>query len=237
MSLEFFLDKMDFLLILIPAAIGDSINPCAFAVMIILLTSILKQQQSRSTVLWSGALFVLAVFISYTAMWIGLYSALATSTNTFYLKLIVWIIWLLVWLANLKDYFWYGKGFRMEVPTAWRANMKKLLKRVVSPMGAFFVWFLISLFLLPCTSWPYITVLWYLSAESASINLWGYIYIILYNIIFVIPMIIIAIVIGFWLKWAAEIEELKEIHVEKMHLVTGLIMLGLWLYILADILL
>jgi len=68
MSLEFFLDKMDFLLILIPAAIGDSINPCAFAVMIILLTSILKQQQSRSTVLWSGALFVLAVFISYTAM-------------------------------------------------------------------------------------------------------------------------------------------------------------------------
>ena len=231
------LERMKFFLILVPAAIWDSINPCAFAVMIILLTSILKKQKSRKTVIMSWLLFVLSVFISYTAMWLWLYSALASSTNTYYLKLIVWIIWIWVWLANLKDYFWYGKLFRMEVPTAWRSNMKALLRKVVSPIWAFFVWFLISLFLLPCTSGPYITVLWYLSAESSEISTWWYIYIVIYNIIFIIPMLIIAFMIWFGLKDAAEIEELKELNVEKMHLITWVIMLALWIYILSDILL
>ncbi len=231
-----FMERMKFFLILVPAAVWDSINPCAFAVMIILLTSILKEQKSRYKVLLAWFLFVLAIFISYTAMWIGLYSALASTERIFYLKLFIWIIWILVGLANLKDYFWYGKGFRMEVPTSWRPLMKKLLKRVVSPMGAFFIWFIISLFLLPCTSGPYFVVLGYLAAESADINMWGYMYIIIYNIIFIIPMVIIAIMIAFKYKWADELEELKELNVEKMHLITWIIMLALGFYILSDIL-
>ena len=231
------LERMKFFLILVPAAIWDSINPCAFAVMIILLTSILKKQKSRKTVIFAWLLFVLSVFISYTAMWLWLYSALANSSSTYYLKLIVWIIWILVWLANLKDYFWYWKLFRMEVPTSWRANMKAILKKVVSPIWAFFVWFIISLFLLPCTSGPYVFVLWLLATESKDVNTWWYIYIIIYNIIFILPMLVIAWIIWFWYKDAAEIEELKELNVEKMHLITWIIMLALWIYILSDVLL
>lgn len=229
-------ERMQFFIILVPAALWDSINPCAFAVMFILLGAIMKKHNSKSMVLWAGFLFILAIFISYTAMWIGLYHALATSTNTFYIKLTVWIIGLLVWLANLKDYFWYGKWFKMEVPDSWRPNMKKILKWVVSPIWAFFVWFLISLFLLPCTSWPYITVLWYLAAESTDINTWWYIYIVIYNLLFIIPMIIIALLIWFGYKSIWELSELKEMNVEKVHLITWVIMLVLWLYILFDIL-
>lgn len=62
------MDNLSYLLILIPAALADSINPCAFAVMIILLSSILKQHKSRKKVLIAGALFVLAIFLSYVAM-------------------------------------------------------------------------------------------------------------------------------------------------------------------------
>lgn len=230
-------DRLRFLFILVPAALWDSINPCAFAVMFILLSSILQKSGSKNKVLLAWFLFILAVFISYTAMWIGLYHALASSTNTFYLKLTVWIIWILVWLANLKDYFWYGKWFVMEVPFAWRKNMKKILNSIVSPGWAFIVWFIISLFLLPCTSGPYITVLWYLAAESSTINLWWYIYIIMYNIIFIIPMVIITFIIWFWLKSTWELKEIKELNTERIHLITWLIMLALGLYILYDVLL
>lgn len=231
-----FLSRLEFFLILVPAAIWDSINPCAFAVMIILLSAILKEQKSKKAVLWAGALFVFSIFISYTAMWIGVYSALANNSNTFYLKLIVWVIWILVWVANLKDYFWYGKGFRMEVPDAWRSKMKKVLRKATSPLWAFFVWFLISLFLLPCTSWPYITVLGYLSADSPNINVWWYIYIVVYNLIFIIPMVIIGLIIGLGIKDVPEMMEYKELNVERVHLITGLIMFALWVYILSDIL-
>lgn len=230
-------DRMKFFIILVPAAIWDSINPCAFAVMFVLLSAILREQWSRKQVIYAWILFTLAIFISYMAMWLGLYKALASTDNTFYLKLVVWIIWILVWLANLKDYFWYWKWFKMEVPDSWRPRMRKILKSVVSPWWAFGVWFIISLFLLPCTSWPYLTILWYLAAESNDINTWWYIYILIYNIIFIIPMIIIAIMIAFWYKDISELKEYKELNVEKLHLITWVIMLILWIYILSDILL
>ncbi len=231
------MQRMQFFLILVPAAIWDSINPCAFAGMFILLWAILKKQWDRKQVVYAWVLFILAIFISYMAMWLWLYQALATSTNTFYLKLVVWVIWLLIWLANLKDYFWYWKWFKMEVPDAWRPKMQKIIKAVVSPWGAFWIWFVISLFLLPCTSGPYITVLWYLASESAKINTWGYLYILIYNIIFIIPMIIITIMIAFGYKDISELKEYKELNVEILHLITWVIMLGLWIYILSDILL
>lgn len=229
-------ERFKFFAILVPAAIWDSINPCAFAVMFILLSSILREQWNKKTVILAWALFTLSVFISYMAMWLWLYRALASTDSVFYLKLVVWILWIFVWLANLKDYFWYGKFFKMEVPDSWRPKMKSLLKKVVSPMWAFFVWFLISLFLLPCTSGPYFVVLGYLASESATINFWWYIYILIYNLIFIIPMIIITLLIWLGYKWVAELREYKELNVEKLHLITWVIMLLLWIYILFDIL-
>jgi len=233
----FLLERMEFFLVLVPAAIWDSINPCAFAIMFILLWSILNKQWDKKHVVYAWILFILAIFISYTWMWLWLYHALATSSNTFYLKLIVWIIWVLIWLANLKDYFWYWKWFKMEVPESWRPKMQKMIKAIVSPWWAFWVWFIISLFLLPCSSGPYITVLWYLASESSKITTWWYIYILIYNIIFIIPMIVITIIIASGYKNISELKEYKEMNVEKLHLITWVIMLLLWLYILSDILL
>ncbi len=229
-------ERMKFFLILIPAALGDSINPCAFAVMIILLSAILKQGGSKSRVLLAGFLFILSIFISYTAMGIGLYQALATTDSTFYLKLVVGIVWVLIWLANLKDYLWYGKYFTMEVPASWRPQMNRMIRSVVSPAGAFGVGFIISLFLLPCTSGPYLVILGYLAAESSSITTWGYSYILIYNLIFVLPMVVIALVVWFGWMRTDELTEYKELNVERVHLITGLIMLLLGLYILSDIL-
>jgi cytochrome c biogenesis protein CcdA len=57
-----------FLIILFPAALSDSINPCAFAVLFILLSSILSKFQSYRKAIFSGLLFSLAIFISYFLM-------------------------------------------------------------------------------------------------------------------------------------------------------------------------
>ena len=229
-------ERMKFFGLLIPAALGDSINPCAFGVMIILLSAILKQGGWRGRVFLAGFLFILAIFISYTAMWIGLYQALANASSTFYLKLIVGILGVAIGLANLKDYLWYGKYFTMEVPASWRPKMNKIIRWVVSPAGAFGIGLLISLFLLPCTSWPYLVILGYLAAESSSITLWGYIYILIYNLIFILPMVIIGLLVAFGWMRTDELAEYKELNVERVHLITGVIMLLIGLYILADIL-
>ncbi len=221
-----------FLGIMMPAALADSINPCAFAVMLILLSTILVETKNKKRAILAWLLFALSIFISYFAMWLGLFSALATAGNTMLIKRIVWILGIIVWLANLKDFFRYGKGFIMEVPLSRRPRLQKTIKSIVSPIWAFFTGFVISLFLLPCTSWPYITILWYLASESKNINLRWYIYLAIYNIIFIIPMLIITLLVWLWFKSAEELAAIKKKNSKIIHLIVWLLMLGLWLYVL-----
>ena len=81
--------RLQFFGIMLPAALSDSINPCAFAVMLLLLTTILSKHKSRRKTLRAGVLFALAIFLTYLGMGIGLFSALANANNTFVLKLVV----------------------------------------------------------------------------------------------------------------------------------------------------
>ena len=224
-----------FLLILLPAALSDSINPCAFAVLFLLMSSILTRFNSYKKAIFSWLLFSLAIFISYFLMWVWIYKVFSFTNQIFYLKIWVWVLWILVWLANIKDYFWYWKWFVMEVPFAWRKNMKNIISKAVSPIWVFFIWFLVSLFLLPCTSWPYFTILWYLASESSYITTMWYVYMFIYNLIFILPMIIITFIIWLWVKDIAELKELKETHKENIHLIVWILMLLLWIYLIYDL--
>lgn len=229
---DVFRKRVGFFWIMMPAALADSINPCAFAVMLLLLSAILSRHQTRKKTLLAGLLFALAVFVSYFAMWLWLFSALATMNNTYILKIIVWTLGILVWLANLKDYFWYGKWFVMEVPMSWRPKMQDLIHGVSSPWWAFFIWLLVSVFLLPCSSWPYFTILWYLSAESKELHTRWYIYLLVYNLIFVLPMVIIALLVSFWYSTVDKLAKLKHTNTKLIHLIVWLLMLWLWVYVL-----
>jgi cytochrome c biogenesis protein CcdA len=137
---------------LVTAALADSINPCAFAVMLLLLTSILSKTQNKKKALFAGLLFALAVFITYFLIGMGVLKLLGNLESLFRLKRIVGIVGLFVALANLKDFFRYGKGFVMEVPLSRRPLMMKIIKKAISPIGAFVVGVIVSLFLLPCSS-------------------------------------------------------------------------------------
>jgi len=225
-------NRRSFFWVMIPAALADSINPCAFAVILLLLSSILIETKDKKKALLAGFLFALAVFICYLAMWLGLFSALATATNTVIIKWIVWILWIIVWLANMKDFFRYGEWFRMEVPLSRRPAMHKIIKKATSPIGAFVVWFIVSMFLLPCTSGPYITILWYLASESSVVNTWWLIYLIVYNLIFILPMILITLLVWLWVKSAEELATFRHKNIKLIHLIVWLLMLGLWIYVL-----
>ncbi|MDD3303272.1 MAG: cytochrome c biogenesis protein CcdA, partial [Candidatus Gracilibacteria bacterium] len=165
-------------------------------------------------------------------MGLGIYSALGNFSSVFYFKLGVGILGIIVGLANLKDYFWYGKWFVMEVPFSWRKNMRKLLNSVTSPMGAFLVGFLVSLFLLPCTSGPYLVILGYLSSENKSIDNWGYLYLFIYNLFFILPMLIITFIVAFGKKSIEELELYRDDKIETIHLWVGGLMLLLGGYVI-----
>ncbi|MCK4592020.1 cytochrome c biogenesis protein [Candidatus Parcubacteria bacterium] len=215
----------------ISGALVDAINPCEFAVLILLLTTILVNDNRKKS-LQAGLAFSLSMFISYYLMGLGLYGAVASAGLSGTFMKIIGVLAILVGLFNLKDYFWYGKGFVMEVPLSWRPKMKKLIRSITSPTGAFFVGFLVSLFLLPCTSGPYIVVMGMLG-NTATFNtaLWM---LLLYNLIFISPMVLITLGVYRGLD-PQKLEKLRKGKIKLLHLTSGLIMLGMGAVILSGI--
>ncbi|MCK5490919.1 MAG: cytochrome c biogenesis protein [Candidatus Pacebacteria bacterium] len=214
--------------IVISGALVDAINPCEFAVLILLLSTILVHDNRKKS-LQAGLAFSFSMFISYYLIGLGLYGAVASTGLSITFMKIIGVLAILVGLFNLKDYFWYGKGFVMEVPMSWRPRMKKLIRSVTSPIGAFFVGFLVSLFLLPCTSGPYIVVMGMLG-NTATFNtaLWM---LLLYNLIFISPMILITLGVYKGLD-PKKLEKLRNEKIKLLHLIAGLIMLGMGAVIL-----
>lgn len=205
----------------IGAAIVDAINPCAFAVLIILMSTILVAGNGKKA-LMSGLAFASSIFISYFLMGLGLYKALELGGLTVvFFKIVGWMA-IVLGLLNLKDWLWYGKGVLMEVPMSWRPKLKKLLSSVTNPVGAFGIGFIISLFLLPCTSGPYIVILGMLANAVSQTK--AIIYLVIYNLIFVLPMVLISIAVykGFD---PVKAEEIRQKRLKTLHLIAGVIML------------
>ena len=137
--------------------------------------------------------------------------------------MIVAALAILIGLFNLKDYLWYGKWFTMEVPLSWRPALQKLIKGVTSVPGAFLIGFVVSLFLLPCTSGPYIVILGLL-AKAAARN-YAISLLLLYNFIFVLPMLLITLAIYFGFTTTEKAEEWRQKRLKVLHLIAGIIIL------------
>lgn len=207
--------------VVILAAMVDAINPCEFAVLLILMSTVLASEDRRRA-LYSGLAFSLSIFISYLLMGLGLYSVIASFQLSSAFMKIIGVLAILLGLFNIKDYFWYAKGFLMEVPMAWRPQLKKLIRSVTSPIGAFFIGVLVSLFLLPCTSGPYIVIIGMLGQkESYSNAVW---LLILYNLIFVTPMIFITLASYLGMN-VNKAEEVRVKNLRRLHLIGGIILL------------
>ncbi len=211
------------------AAVVDAINPCAFAVLVLLIGAVLVAGNRRRA-LYAGLAFSASIFISYYLMGVGLYSAVAAAGVTQALYVAVGVLAVLIGLFNLKDFLWYGRWFVMEVPLAWRPALKRLMGGVTSVPGAFAIGFLVSLFLLPCTSGPYIVILGLLArtATRPEALLW----LVLYNAIFILPMLVITGAIYAGYTTAARVEKWRTGNLRTLHLIAGLILLALGAWML-----
>jgi len=210
--------------VVMAAAAVDAINPCAFAVLIILMTAALSIADKKRALKF-GIAFTISIYISYFLMGLGLLSALQATgiSHTFYI--IVTVLAVIVGLLNIKDYFWYGKGFLMEVPLSWRPTMKKILNGTTSPFGAFIAGFAVSLFELPCTGGPYIVILGLLAQEVTQIV--GIKYLLLYNLVFVSPLIILSIIIYNGISTTEQLESIRQDKIRLLHLIAGILMLAI----------
>ncbi len=221
------------LALVVTAAAVDAINPCAFAVLIILLTTVLAAG-TKKKVLFSGLAFTIAVYISYFLMGLGIFTAVQLTGLTYYFYKAVGFLALVVGLFNLKDFFKFGAfGFVMEVPRSWRPTMKRIIRSVVSVPGAFIVGLIVSLFLLPCTSGPYLVILGLLARQAT--RAYAIPWLLLYNAVFVLPMILITAAVYFGIAKTEEAEKWRQKKLRVLHLIAGIIMILMGVVLLSGV--
>jgi len=216
---------------IIGLAAVDAINPCALAVMAMVLMSILLYNPAkRKNILLGGLAFTLAVFILYFLyglIMIQFFSHLIPATGS--LSLYVFrgfgVLAILLGLLNFKDFLKYKPGgLATEMPMTFRPRVKMLIKKITSPKGAFVIGLLVTLFLLPCTIGPYIIASGKLSFLSflASIP-----WLLLYNAIFILPMMAVTLIIYFGVTTVENVSGWKEKNIHYLHLIEAIILIAL----------
>jgi cytochrome c biogenesis protein CcdA/glutaredoxin len=213
-------EKLALPAILVAAAV-DSVNPCCFAILIFLFGTLLVAGRRRR-ILPIGLAFLSAIYISYFLMGLGVYSAIQAAGVQYYFILSVSILAVLMGLWNVKDYFAYGKWFTIEVPQRWRPLLKRLTASVVSVPGAFAIGILDSLFLLPCSSGPYIAILALISRTTTRAQ--GVLYLLLYNLVFILPLLLLTLGVHFGFTTTARAETWRSQRLRKLHLISGAVM-------------
>lgn len=226
---------VDFITI-ISLAVVDAINPCALAVMtMVLMALLLEDPTKKRKVILGGFAFSLAVFILYFLyglIMVQFFSHLIPEAGVMsnYIFKGFGVLAIGLGLLNIKDFLNYKPGgVGTEMPMRLRPRVKSVIKKITSPKGAFVLGLLITVFLLPCTIGPYIIASGKLSVLSFLQTIpW----LLIYNLIFILPMLAITLVIYFGVTTVDKVSGWKEENIRYLHLVEGsvLILLGIAMF-------
>lgn len=217
-------------LVVITAAV-DSINPCAIGVLILMASVVLGGKRKLGRLLLLGGAYIFAVFLTYLLAGLGLIYGMSKIPIVVaeYISIGVGALVIMAGILEIKDYFWYGKGFSLQIP-GWAAKkIHEYSSSKTSVAGVMFLGAFVAGVELPCTGAPYLAIITIL---SQNFNFSAFLLLLLYNIIFVLPLIIILGVIAAGAKLSS-VTQWKEDNKSAMRLYIGLLLVGLgWLLIL-----
>lgn len=225
-------DSDNLLAVLVGAAIVDSINPCTIAVMILLIGAVLYSKGRRNALV-SGFLFAFTIFFMYILYGFGILHAISTLELTRIFYTIVTLAAFLLALLEIRAFIDYRPGMAaVEMPMFLRPYAKKVTSEATSPIGVIAAAIFCSLFLIPCSSGPYLLVLGML-AKAATLQTVSYL--LLYNFIFILPMLIITVMIFFGKTTVEKVGKAKDKYIRYIHLVSGIIMFLLFFLMMMEL--
>ena len=214
----------------IATAAIDSINPCAIGVLILMISVVLASGGSTSRLLRLGLLYIFSVFFVYLMAGLGLVYLFTSIPLVVaeYISIAVAVIIVLAGLIEIKDYFWYGQGITLAISPSFAKRIHSLAQNMTSA-GVIFLGVFVSAVELPCTGAPYLAIITIL---SQYFDFTAFLLLALYNVIFVLPLIVILILVSSGMQ-IQKIKMWKHGARGYMRLFIGLLLIGLgWLLIL-----
>jgi thiol-disulfide isomerase/thioredoxin len=206
----------------------DSFNPCAFFVLLSLL-GLLVHAQSRNKMLLVGGVFVFFsgfIYFLFMAAWLNLFLVMG---NVAVITRIAGGVSLFIAAINIKDFFLFKKGVSLSIPERAKPQLFDRMRKLLRSTSLFSILagttvlaVMANSYELLCTAgfpmvFTRILTLNHLTTTSY------YLYLTLYNVIYIIPLFFIVLVFTITLGS----RKLSEWQGRTLKLVSGAMMLGL----------
>lgn len=223
--------------IILSAGAIDGINPCAIGLIILLLGYLIIFAKRPDMVPKLGGVYIATIFVTYFLIGLFFYKFISLLVGLPYYHDISRIIRYVIGgalvvsgLINIKDYFWYGRGISLQVPESKRWKLTRYVQKTTVP-ATFFLGLMVTLFELPCSLPLYVGSVNILHENLGVLK--AVLYLLLYNVMFVMPLLVIFILILFG-KRIAELKEWQESKQRVMKLGMGIALevLALFLFLI-----
>ncbi|MDF2700230.1 MAG: putative cytochrome biosis protein transrane region [Haloplasmataceae bacterium] len=194
---------------LIYFALIDGVNPCAMA-MLLLFISLLGFTSKRSILINVSLTYIFALFISYFLLGTVLFNVLHLfkgSIFILYFNILIIVLSLVLFIYNMYDYYVsknekYEK-IKVQLPKVIHKYNKKIMKIFTKKLEedspliyiiTFALGFIISLTEFLCTGQVYLAFITSMIHFSESFDIRSVLYLLLYNFVFVLPLIAVAVI-------------------------------------------
>lgn len=207
-------DDGKFLLpLVLVASLIDSINPCAFSVLILTIAFLVTIGSLRGNILKIGFSYIFGIFVAYLLIGLGILQALYLFNVPGFMGKVGASLLILLGVVSLLNAVFPQLPFRFRLPHGVHKLMARYLEKG-STVTMFFLGGLIGLCEFPCTGGPYLMILGFL--HDASTYYKGFAYLILYNAIFILPLVVLLLVASNKLlleriqKWQSEEQKIAK---------------------------
>ncbi len=211
----------------------DAFNPCAFFVLLFLL-SLLVHARSRGRMALIGGIFVVfsgLVYFAFMAAWLNLFLVLEGLSIV---TTVAGVLAVLVAAINIKDYAFFRKGVTLSIPERAKPRLFARMRGLVATdrlpalvAGTIALAIAANAYELLCTTGFPLVYTRILTLEDLS-GIGYYAYLALYNAVYVLPLLAIVAVVTVTLG----ARKLTEGQGRALKLLSGLMMLGLGLVLI-----
>ena len=197
------------------------IHPCTISVLLFFIAFLFTIRRTKKDIFKVGGAYILGIFLAYLLIGLGVFKALTFSTPHFS-AIVGAILVAILGLVNILSYFTNGKiKFSLGIPASVKPKLLELMHKSTVP-AAFTVGIIVGICSFGCTAGIYISILSLLLLKTTYAL--GFIYLILYNIMFILPLIIILIAASNK-KIVEKLENMEAKEKHYLKLIAGIIMI------------
>lgn len=215
--------------LVIISALVDSINPCAFSILIVSIVFLFGLGKTREKIFVYGLAYILGIFAVYLLIGLGILQVLHIFNVPHFMSKVGAALLISFGIVNILETLFPKFPIRFAIPHSAHAKMNHLVEKVSIPamvaLGAF-----VGICEFPCTGGPYLTVLGLLHDTKTYWKGAGYL--ILYNLVFVLPLIVI-LFLASNKHLVNKVQYFQKSNKKYMKIIAGLIMVALAFIILA----